>query len=169
MDALHIIEQLDKNQGLFKSLFASISGDLVHWRPSPEKWNLVEIVCHLCDEEREDFRARLESILENPNNPFTPIDPQNWVKERNYDKQDFKLKAKEFLSERKQSIDWLRAIKNPKWTNTYKHPKLGDMSAWYVLNNWLAHDYLHTRQIIRYKYQYIENNYHPDLNYAGNW
>ncbi len=169
MSAEHIIEHLDNNQGLFRSLFATISGEIIHWRPSLEKWNLVEIVCHLCDEEREDFRARLKSILTDPTTPFTPIDPQNWVKERNYDQQNFDIKAKEFLSERKKSIEWLRSLKNANWSNTYKHPKLGDMSAWYVLNNWLAHDYLHTRQIIRYKYQFIENNYQSDLNYAGNW
>lgn len=36
-----------------------------------------------------------------------------------------------------------------------------------ISNNWLAHDYLHMRQII--KYQYLKEKTNIDLQYAGNW
>ena len=35
--------------------------------------------------------------------------------------------------------------------------------------NWLAHDYLHIRQIIRLKFAYLQQLSKEDLSYAGNW
>jgi hypothetical protein len=30
------------------------------WKPTPEAWSILEVVCHLGDEEREDFRPLLQ-------------------------------------------------------------------------------------------------------------
>jgi hypothetical protein len=52
-------------------------------RPAPAEWAPVEIVCHLRDEEVEDFGARLSVVLAGGNS-FTPIDPERWAVERRY-------------------------------------------------------------------------------------
>ena len=31
-------------------------------KPQPESWSILEVVCHLLDEEREDFRQRLAFV-----------------------------------------------------------------------------------------------------------
>jgi hypothetical protein len=49
------------------------------------------------------------------------------------------------------------------------HPELGMLRAKIFLANWLAHDYLHIRQIIRYQFEYLKVKTEVDLNYAGNW
>jgi hypothetical protein len=46
---------------------------------------------------------------------------------------------------------------------------LGRLSAGTFLSNWLAHDYLHIRQIIRLKYQYLQRQTRESLDYAGAW
>ena len=74
-----------------------------------------------------------------------------------------------FLEERAQSVAWLRQLKDPAWGNTHQHPRLGELSAFFFLNNWLAHDYLHFRQITRLKHQYLKENSSNPLDYAGNW
>jgi len=43
------------------------------------------------------------------------------------------------------------------------------MSAKFILANWLAHDYLHIRQITRLKYDYLQDIPNENLSYAGNW
>jgi hypothetical protein len=43
------------------------------------------------------------------------------------------------------------------------------MSAGMLLANWLAHDYLHFRQITKLKYDYIKYRTGEDLAYAGTW
>lgn len=139
------------------------------WKPSPEKWCLLEIVCHLYDIEREDFRARTKHLMESTTAPLPSVDPQGWVETRSYIQQNYHDKLNDFLMEREQSIKWLQSLSNPKWENVYEHPKFGKMTAKMFLSNWLAHDYLHIRQITKLKYDYLKQLTNEDLNYAGNW
>lgn len=169
MNTRHIITELKKNKIIFNDLLKDIPEKFYLWRINPEKWCLLEIICHLYDEEREDFRARVKSILENPKQPLNPIDPVGWVKSRKYIKQDYNIVLKNFLKERDKSIKWLSGLKNPKWNNIYKHPKLGDMPAGMIFASWLAHDYLHIRQILKLRYEYLKFVSDQNLSYAGEW
>ena len=129
MEFNRITNELLKNKDVFKSLLTNLSEDEFLWAQSSDKWCLLEIVCHLYDEEREDFRARTKHVLETPEKPLPPIDPQAWVKERNYRKQNYSEILNMFLSEREKSIKWLCSLKEPKWENAYQHPKFGAMTA----------------------------------------
>lgn len=169
MTISHIINQLGHNQNIFRSLLILKSSNEYLWRPQPEKWCLKEIVCHLLDEERDDFKARVRHTLETPLLEMPSINPEGWVLERRYMSQNYDKKVHEFLDERSQSITWLNTKINANWENAYQHPKLGVMSAKLFLTNWLAHDYLHIRQIIRYQYHYLKEGTAIDLGYAGNW
>jgi hypothetical protein len=76
-----------------------------------------------------------------------------------------------FLIEREKSIEWLKNLTSPDWKATYSHPKLGEISAEKLLANWLAHDYLHIRQISYLLWSYLAKKAVPTikLDYAGNW
>ncbi|MCX2679802.1 DinB family protein [Galbibacter sp. EGI 63066] len=169
MNYIAIINQLSKNKAVFKDLLSVVDEDMALWKPTPEKWCLLEVVCHLYDEEREDFRARTKHVLEIPTAPLPSINPQGWVTLRNYIGQDYNQKLNCFLNEREQSVQWLNSLKNVNWQNAYEHSKFGDMTAQMFLCNWLAHDYFHIRQINRLKYQYLKYLTSEDLQYAGNW
>jgi hypothetical protein len=43
------------------------------------------------------------------------------------------------------------------------------MSAEMFLANWLAHDFLHVRQIIATRFHYLSHTTGESLGYAGNW
>lgn len=164
-----IIDELKINKHIFNKILLDTSNELFLWKPNRDNWCLLEIVCHLYDEEREDFRSRTDQILKNPDLPFSPIDPVGWVQERGYIKKDYDIMLKKFLIERDSSIEWLKSLDKPKWTNAYKHPKLGSLSAKMFLTNWLAHDYLHIRQILKLKYLYLEHLSDESITYAGAW
>src|SRR3972149_8762748 len=99
MDHQKIIQALENNISVFNSLLYGNDPNLNTWRFKPEKWNLLEIVCHLYDEEREDFRTRLRQVSEQPELAFPSIDPIGWVSEREYGKQIFLDKLDAFLDE----------------------------------------------------------------------
>lgn len=165
-----IIRQLERNTATFRTLLEGLPEEEYRWHPAPDKWNLLEIVCHLYDEEREDFRARVRHVLETPDRPMPSINPVGWVTQRRYPEQDYAEMVDKFLSERSASVSWLRSLKSPKWENVYHHPKLGVMSANLFLSNWLAHDYMHFRQINRLRYAYLREELTAEpLDYAGNW
>ncbi len=164
-----IIDALEHNKNVFQELLQKLPEQVQTWRPAPEKWSLLEVVCHLHDEEREDFRARVRHTLESPTDPMPPIDPTGWVTERLYSEQNFDDMLDRFLQERDASIQWLRSLSKPNWNNTYEHPKFGSMSAHLFLSNWLAHDYLHIRQIIGLKFGWLKEISGEELDYAGPW
>lgn len=168
MDHHFIIRSLASNKKVFHDLLTNKSKSEYLWKPHAEKWCLLEIVCHLFDEEREDFRTRVKHTLESPNTLLPPIDTVGWVTSREYMEQDYEQMVAEFLNERTASVNWLNALLKPNWTNSYKHAELGSLSAEHFLANWLAHDLLHFRQIIKLQFQFLQSNTHIDLTYAGN-
>jgi len=169
MNERQIIKELIRNRQVFEALLSGTTDEALMWKPALNKWSLLEIVCHLFDEEREDFRARVKHCLETPTLPLHPIDPVGWVTSRNYIEQDFDDKLASFLREREVSIAWLTSLQNPSWENSHDDPKLGKMSASKFLSNWLAHDHIHIRQINRVKYEYLNEFTEESLNYAGDW
>lgn len=99
MDHTFIIDKLESNAATFKSLLAGLNREEYTWKEKAEKWRLLEVVCHLYDEEREDFRARVKHTLETPDQPMPSINPPDWVTSRNYMQQDFEAKLHAFLQE----------------------------------------------------------------------
>ncbi|MEL7342556.1 MAG: DinB family protein, partial [Bacteroidota bacterium] len=99
-----IISHLTANWQVFEATLTDVTFEESTWRPDPEHWSLIEIVCHLVDEETEDFRARVRHTLETPDQTMPQIHPQKWVAERQYQKQNFQTKLREFLEERAKSI-----------------------------------------------------------------
>lgn len=169
MDYSALFTELEQNKFVFQYLLLPQDKKAYLWRPNPEHWCLLEIICHLYDEEREDFRIRLKTTLERPGTLPPPFDPVAWVKERDYISRNYEIMVHKFLEERTQSVKWLRSLINPKWDNAYEHPTLGSLSAHFFISNWLAHDYLHIRQIVRIKHQYTAARTGADISYAGNW
>ena len=138
---------LKENTGVFQTLVQRIGHRQSCWRPAEGKWSVLEVINHLYDEEREDFRARLDVILHNPEGEFPPIDPQIWVIERKYNERDLHDSLYYFIEERERSVAWLNELTDPDWDRVYVHPKIGDIHAGDMLAAWLAHDFMHMRQI----------------------
>lgn len=164
-----IIEGLGKNQKVFEALFDVPHRDLILFKPNEDAWCFLEIVCHLIDEEVEDFRTRVGHSLSSLEEPFKSISPSTWPKERKYLEQDYYPKIAEFLREREESLKWLRSLDAVDWNKELLHSDLGKISANRFLHNWLAHDYLHIRQLNALKYTFLKANSNEDLSYAGNW
>ncbi len=164
-----IIQHLESNSLVFKSMLSGKDGDEYNFRPNKNSWSILEILCHLYDEEREDFRTRVKNTLMCPEKQPPSIDPPGWVKSRKYAGQDYNEKLKSFLTERKESIKWLKSLGNPSWKNTYTHPTAGVLTAYDLLANWLAHDYHHIRQVNRRQYEYLKKKSGVKLGYAGDW
>ncbi|MBN4070756.1 DinB family protein [Olleya sp. AH-315-F22] len=164
-----LIEQLQQNKNVFLDLLKDVNKDMYLWKQTPEKWCLLEILCHLYDEESEDFRFRTQWVLDKPKQIPPQFNPVAWVTERNYIGQDYNQALNKFIEEREQSIIWLQSLGNPKWENYYEHPKKGELTAKFFLTNWLAHDYLHIRQITKLKFDYLEHQSGEMIDYAGIW
>ena len=66
-------QELSNGAQVFPALLAGVTPDEARLKPDPVTWSILEVVCHLYDEEREDFRQRLDIMLHRPAEPWPPI------------------------------------------------------------------------------------------------
>jgi hypothetical protein len=169
MDLDFVVVRMSDNRRVFEGLVRDVGNEQARWKPSPAKWSILEVINHLYDEEREDFRQRLEIVLADPTKPLPPIRPQEWVIERAYNERELQVSLDSFLGEREQSLFWLRSLSAPNWDNRHERAS-GSLSAGDLLASWLAHDFLHLRQLARLHWQYVGAISVPyDTTYAGPW
>ncbi len=163
----YIIEDLRRNRTIFSNLLTGIPKPEHSWKPASDKWCLLEVVCHLFDEEQMDFKFRMKHVLEHPGKELPKMDPLSWVKDHDYMGQDYESMLEKFLRERDASLEWLGKLGEVDWNSSWTHPKYGPLKAKMFFANWLAHDYLHIRQIMKIKHQYLQHITGEELKYAG--
>jgi hypothetical protein len=169
MNLDYFINRFSNNRGVFESLLRDVSVDQAKWKPSPNEWSMLEVINHLYDEEREDFRQRLQLTLASPAQSWPPIDPRGWVIDRSYNERELDTSLNNFLAERENSLTWLGQLSSPNWENINKGPN-GRLAAGDLLASWLAHDFLHIRQLTRLHWQFVGAIAQPyQTMYAGPW
>jgi hypothetical protein len=168
LDHLEIAGRMAANLEVFRGLLGSVSPEQARWKPSPQKWSILEVTNHVYEEEYLDFRIRVEFTLFHPGEPWPPWDPIGAVEERRYNDQDFDLSRRNLFAEREKSIEWLNGLESPDWDLFLSHPRIGDLHAGDLLCAWLAHDYLHFRQLANLQVEYTKMIAAPyDIRYAA--
>jgi hypothetical protein len=169
MQPVVLIQELADSAEMIRALLAGITQEEAQIRPDPDSWSILEVICHLYDEEREDFRQRLDIILHRPSDKWPPIDPEGWVSERNYNSRDLSDSFESYLAERVRSIAWLKDLTHPDWEAVYQ-TQFGSIKAGDMLSSWAAHDNLHIRQLVELRRSRIVRFTDPyDPQYAGEW
>ncbi len=164
-----LYQELARGAETIRALTVGITQAEAQLKPSPESWSILEIVCHLYDEEREDFRQRLDIILHRPTEEASPIDPAGWVTARKYNERHFANALDKFLAERDKSLIWLKSLSAPNWDAEYIMP-FGSIKAGDMFGAWVAHDTMHIRQLVELKHDKVLNLAEPyDVRYAGEW
>ena len=170
MNAQGLIDSLGRFGHVLPAVVGQLAPDDAHWKPADGAWSVLEVVCHLADEEVEDFRGRLARTLHDPTEAWPPNDPEKWAVERRYNEADLAEVSSRFAAERQASVEWLRSLGEPDWSIAYHHPKWGPIRAGDILVSWTAHDMLHLRQIAKRMFQMAQRDggeYATD--YAGEW
>ena len=127
-------------------LLADLPEETWRARPVPEEWAPIEIVCHLRDEETEDFGARLRVVLEG-GAKFAPIDPEGWAEARHYRDAASRAALDALRSRRAASLDLLAAVAPERLLASCVHPRIGRLSGLDLLAAWVTHDRLHLAQL----------------------
>ncbi len=164
-----LYQELAHGIDIIRPLVTGLTEAEARYKPSPDTWSILEVICHLYDEEREDFRQRLDIMLHRPHEPLPPIDPMGWVTARGYNERDLGQMWENFAAERAQSLIWLKGLSEPDWEAVYTNP-YGSMKAGDMLTAWVAHDNLHVRQLVELRRSRLINLTSPfNVDYAGEW
>jgi hypothetical protein len=170
MNADSLIGRLEHTGRAIRALASGVPDADARWKPESGAWSILEIVCHLADEEESDFRVRLRSTLEDPSKHWPGIDPEGWARERRYNEQDLAKNLDRFTREREASLEWLRSLDGPDWSRAHAHLTIGELTAGDLLASWAAHDALHLRQITKRLFELTERDAGGcSTRYAGSW
>ena len=169
MDFRTLYLELVDSTGMIQSLLAGVTQEEATIRPAPDSWSILETLCHLYDEERQDFRPRLQFILGHGKGEWPAIHPGAWVIERRYNEQSLRTMKDNFIAERSQSLDWLRGLENSEWDAGYAADDRG-LRAGDLFASWVAHDNLAIRQLVELRRARLERITEPySIEYAGEW
>ena len=169
MEFKALYQELQNSTEMMRALLSGVTPEAARLKPAAESWSILEVVCHLYDEEREDFREHLDFILHRQNEKWHAFDTETWVTERKYNEQDFAEIQTKFFVEREKSFGWLNGLLNPDWEKTYT-TDYRTISAGEMFACWVAHDNLHIRQLVKLRRMRLEHMTKPySLEYAGKW
>ena len=164
------ISRLSENVKTIESLVNNLSGEQILWKNGSEKWSILQVVFHLRQTERKDFRSRLEKTLRSETEDWNELVPEKMrLAQDENTLNNLSGLLQDFRAEREKSIAWLNALVNPNFENAHLHQQI-KLSAGDLLASWLAHDFLHIKQIVRLHYDYVNHISLPHkTDYAGTW
>ncbi len=152
----------------------SVFGEVeIRWKPAPEHWSVLEVVCHLADEEAEDFAIRFHATLAGGDWP--PLDFDDIAQRRGYNARDLAAELTRFESLRRANVARLRGLFDGGAVDlkiAHQHPKFGAIPAGDLLFSWGAHDALHLRQIAKRLHNLAQRDAGVcgfSVAYAGDW
>ncbi len=159
-----IIRQLTVNAEAIGALMRTIPDEQARWKPNAETWSMLEVMGHVYNEERLDFRKHLKEMFLDPPGPWSPFPDEELVSVT-----DLQQALDGFLGEREDSLAWLKGLNAPDWDITSQAP-WGPISAGEVMVSWVEHDFLHIRQMNELLYAWVEKQAAPySVQYAGGW
>lgn len=170
MTHTHLRDRLANGGEAISRLLETLAPGEERWKPDAGRWSLVEIVNHLADEEANDFRARLRSVVEDPGRDWSFFNPSDGVEDGSYATRDFDESVARWRKERAASLAWLDGLDaiDPAVRYAGARAKEARVSAGDLMSSWIAHDYFHLRQIARLRWDYLASEevaYSPG--YAG--
>lgn len=170
MELEQIVAMLGRNAQRITALAAGVDDAQARWKPDAASWSVLEVINHLLDEERKDFRQRIDYTLHRPGDAWPPINPNGWVTKCRYNERDLEESLAAFLTEREQSLVWLRSLVAPDWDASAIAPWGEPFAAGNLLAAWVAHDLLHLRQLVELHYAWTTASLAPRrCDYAGEW
>jgi hypothetical protein len=164
-----IIDQLAANAEVIRTMAESISNEQGQWKPDAETWSIKEVLDHFYNEERLDFRRHLKEMLSTPPQPWAEFNQDEFITPESY-----QLALEGFLTERKSSLRWLKNLDTPDWDinsqANFGPTEVLTLHAGDILVSWVAHDFLHIRQLNELMYAWQARHASPySVQYAGGW
>lgn len=131
--------------GRWLNLTDKISGELLLRAPAPGEWSACNCLRHLLDTERDVFGVRLRAFLAGQDIPAFDPDTEG----HDYgDRTAFQL-ADDFARYRSENLAVLEQVGVLDLARTVQHSELGAVTLAQLLQEWAAHDLMHTVQAER--------------------
>ncbi len=141
---------LERTPSVLRTLLSGLDDEWVMNDEGPETFSPYDVMGHLINGEKTDWRVRTNMILEyGLERTFVPFD--RFAQYEASKGKTLEQLLDEFEALRKENMQWFRALKLSEDDLDKKgnHPVLGQVTLRQLLSAWVVHDLTHIAQITR--------------------
>ncbi len=116
--------------------------------PDCDEWSLNEIFCHLRDVELEINIPRMQTLIKDTNPFIAGQITDDWVQQRDYDRQDGREALRIMSKARTQLAELLSGLSPDDWKRTARHSVFGPTHLQEMVSFVANHDRSHIQQVM---------------------
>ena len=152
------VSLLGKTPQLLETLLGDLPGELLHWKPNPERWSISEVLAHLAALEHV-YAERVLRIMAEDSPPLAKYDLPGAKARGDYAHGSAEENLAHFTRTRRSTLAMLTDLPASAGARTAVHSELGRITLAHLLNEWANHDLGHVRQIAEL---YRAHTFHPN-------
>jgi hypothetical protein len=156
-DMQSAISLLQKMPRVLETLLSDLPGELLHWKPSPERWSIAEVLAHLAALEQVYAERAMRMVTED-SPAITKYDQVAAAGRGKYSCTSAGESLGHFTRTRRSTLALLTGLPPSAGARTGVHSELGTITLSQMLNEWANHDLGHLRQIAEL---YRAHAFHP--------
>lgn len=150
------ISLLEKTPKILEMMLQDLSGELLHWKPAPDRWSISEVLAHVAD--LEQLYAERSRRMISEESPALQGYDQAQSPGGDYSRGSAGEHLAHFVRARKATTAFLKGLPASAGERTGIHSELGSVTLAQMLNEWASHDLGHIRQIAEI---YRAHAFHP--------
>lgn len=143
-----LLVRYSEGYSLLKDKLAQIPAQAIHFKPSPDKWSINEIIVHLADCEANGY-IRAKKIIAENGTKSTVYEQQVWAETLHYDQMDLNDALELIKALRNNLHTLLKLIDKETWHNYMMYPEFGKITLQKWMKYYIDHIDLHIKQIHR--------------------
>ena len=154
------ISLLEKTPCLLETMLCDLPGELLHWKPAPERWSISEVLAHLAALEQA-YAERVLRMVAEDSPAIAKYDQTGAATRGEYSRGSAGENLALFTHTRRSTLACLVGLPTSAGARTGLHSELGTITLSEMLHEWANHDLGHIRQIAEL---YRAHAFHP---YSG--
>jgi DinB family protein len=161
------ISLLKKTPQLLETLLGDLPGELLHWKPKPDRWSISEVLAHLSALEQV-CADRIRRMMAEDSPPLAKYDLDGAKAREDYSHGSGAENLAHFTRTRRSTVAMLSGLPASAGSRTGVHSELGTITLAHMLNEWAHHDLGHLRQIAElYRAHAFYPNSGPFMKYSN--
>ena len=166
IDIQPAVSLLGKTPQLLETLLGDLPGELLDWKPKPDRWSICEVLAHLAALEQV-YAERVRRIMAEDSPRLAKYDLDGAKAREEYSRGSAAENLAHFTRMRRASLALLVGLPASACARAAIHSELGTITLAHLLNEWANHDLGHLRQIEElYRAHAFHANSGPFMKYS---
>lgn len=155
-DLADILERFRRGGELLAMSTTGAAGAELDFKPSPNKWSVRQIVCHLADSEAVGV-MRIRQIAAEENPTLQGFNGELWADHLDYQRRKISQALETFRKLRAENHELLKALPEEAYARTGNHTESGPLTLLDLVKSNAEHVEEHVQQIQRTRAAYKEH------------